>query len=440
MWQADFESMKQAGTIVLEEGGSYAVAKSKAARVVEATYTVPYLAHARMEPGNATAMVTPGRVDLWTGDQSPEFALQRAAQEAGVAPDKVFVHTTFLGGGFGGGGGSDQVRQAIAIAKTLNGRPVKLLWTREEEMRLGEKYRPMGVGWFEAALDSDGWPAAIAMRTTGDRYDNTSTPAGTYKKPVAEQAVRGLHELPYYCPVLHYDVRTLNSHVPVGFRRATGSSVNVFYLESFIDELADAASRDPYEYRRELIARNAKFRDRDDWLKALDLVAEMSGWGKPLPQGSARGIAIDDRRRPSRTTVAICAEVVTVSVSKQGVLRLERVDCVFDEGFTFVNPLSVRKQIEGQIAWALGDAMWQEITVKDGRVVEGNFDQFRIARTADYPMEVNIQFLKTNNKWITGVGEEAIPQIAPAIAQAVFEITGKRIRSLPLGKHDLSWA
>jgi isoquinoline 1-oxidoreductase beta subunit len=440
MWRADFESMKQPGTIVLDEGGSYATAKSKAAKVVEATYTVPYLAHARMEPGNATAMVTPGRVDIWTGDQSPDLALQRAAQEAGVTPDKVFVHTTFLGGGFGGGGGADQVRQAVTIAKTLNGRPVKLLWSREEEMRHGEKYRPMGVGWFEAALDADGWPTAIAMRTTGDRYDNTGTPAGTYKHEVAEQAVRGLHELPYFCPVLHYDVRTLNSHVPVGFRRATGSSVNVFYLESFIDELAHAAGRDPYEYRRELIARNSKFRDRDDWLKALDRVATMSGWGTPLPEGFARGIAIDDRRRPSRTTVAVCAEVVTVSISKRGDLRLERVDCVFDEGFTFVNPLSVLKQIEGQIAWALGDAMWQEITVKDGRVVEGNFDQFRIARMEDYPPVVNIEFLKTNNKWITGVGEEAIPQIAPAIAQAVFKITGKRIRSLPLGKNDLSWA
>ncbi|MEA2988158.1 MAG: isoquinoline 1-oxidoreductase subunit beta [Alphaproteobacteria bacterium] len=440
MWQADFESMKQAGTTVLEEGGSYAAAKGNAAKVVEATYTVPYLAHARMEPGNATAMVTPGRVDVWTGDQAPDGALSRAAQEAGVTPDQVFIHTTFLGGGFGGGGASDQVRQAVAVAKTLNGRPVKLIWAREEDMRLGEKYRPMGIGRFEAALDADGWPLAITMRTTGDRYDNAGTPAGTYKNPVAEQAVRGLHELPYFVPVLSYDVRTLNSHVPVGHRRATGSGVNVFYLESFIDELAHAAGKDPYEYRRELVARNTRFRDRDDWLTALDRVAKMSGWGKPLPEGWARGIAVDDRRRPSRATVALCAEVVTVSISRRGQLRLERVDCVFDQGFSFVNPLSVRKQIEGQIAWAFSDVMWQEITVEDGRVVEGNFDQFRIARMADYPPVVNIQFLKTDNKWISGVGEEAIPQIAPAMAQAVFKITGKRIRSLPLGKQDLSWA
>ena len=441
LFKADFETMKKAGTIVLEEGGSYAAAKSKAAKVVEATYTAPFLAHARMEPGNATAMVTPDRVDVWTGDQSPQFALLRAADEAGVTPDKVFVHTTFLGGGYGGGGGSDQVRQAVAVAKTLNGRPVKLLWTREEDMRVGEKYRPMGVGRFEAALGADGWPLAISMRTNGDRYDRSLTPSGTYKNPVSEQAVRGLHELPYFFPTLYYDVHTQNSHVPVGFRRSTGSGVNVFYLESFIDELAHAAGKDSYEYRRELIARNIKFRDRDDWLKAFDMVAEMSGWGKPLPEGWARGIAADDRRRAlqTRTATTLCAEVVTVSVSRSGQVRLERVDVVFEEGFSLVNPLSVRKQIEGQIAWAFSDAMWQEITIKDGRTVEGNFDAYQVARMADCPPEINIRFLKTN-KWISGVGEEAGPQLAPAMAQAIFNITGKRIRSLPFGKQDLSWA
>jgi isoquinoline 1-oxidoreductase subunit beta len=442
MFAADLATLKTPGTIVLEEGGSYETAKAKAAKVVEATYRVPYLAHARMEPGNATAMVTGGRVDVWTGDQSPQFALLRAADEADVAPENVFIHTTFLGGGYGGGGGSDQVRQAVAVAKTLNGRPVKLLWTREEDMRLGEKYRPMGVGQFEAALDREGWPLAIRVRTNGDRYDRSLVPAGTHKNKVSEQAVRGLHELPYFVPTIYYDVHTQNSHVPVGFRRSTGSGVNVFFLESFTDELAHAAGRDPYEYRRELVARNSKFRSRDDWLKALDRVAEMSGWGTPLPQGWARGIAVDDRRRaaPGRSATSLCAQVVTASVTRGGAVRVERVDVVFDEGFSFVNPLSVRKQIEGQLAWAMSDAKWQEITIKDGRTVEGNFDAYQVARMADYPPQINIAFLKTNNKWISGVGEEACPQLAPALAQAVFKITGKRIRSLPLGNADLSWS
>jgi isoquinoline 1-oxidoreductase subunit beta len=442
MFKADFETMNRPGTVVLEEGGAYAEARNKSAKVVEAIYALPYLAHARMEPGNATAMVTPDRVDVWTGDQSPQFGLLRAADEAGVSPDKVFIHTTFLGGGFGGGGGSDQIRQAVAIAKTLQGRPVKALWTREEDMRLGEKYRPMGIGRFEAALDSDGWPLGINFRTNGDRYDRGSIPSGTYKNLVSENAVQGLSELPYFFPARYYDVLTQNSHVPVGFRRSTGSGVNVFYLESFVDELAHAAGKDPYEYRRELIARNTNFRNRDDWLKALDMVAEQSGWGKPLPEGWARGIAIDDRRRaqPTRTVTALCAQVATVSVTKSGQVRLERVDVVFDQGFSLVNPLSVRKQIEGQLAFALSNAMWQEITIKDGRTVQGNFDTYRVAHMVDYPPEINITFLKTDNKWISGVGEEAVPHLPPAMANAIFKITGKRIRSLPFGKQNLSWA
>jgi len=438
--QAYLKSMDEHGTIVQEEGGSYAAAKGKAAKVVEATYTVPYLAHARMEPGNATAMVTPDRVDIWTGDQSPQFGLLRAADELGISPDKVFIHTTFLGGGYGGGGGSDQIRQAVAIAKTLNGRPVKVLWTREEDMRLGEKYRPMGAARFEAALDADGWPLGISMHTTSDPYDRRLVPTGTYKNPIHEQTVVCLHVLPYFVPTRYYEVHELNTHIPVGFRRSVGWGVNAFYRESFIGEMAHAAGRDPYEYRRELLARNPDYPNRDDWIKALDTVAKMSGWGEPLPAGWARGIAIEDRQRPLPTAISLCAEVATVSVSKNGIVRLERVDVVFDEGYGFVNPLSVRKQIEGQIAWALSDAKWLEITIKDGRAVEGNFDEYQIARMADYPPEVNIAFLKTDNKWIAGVGEEACPQLAPAMAQAIAKITGKRIRSLPLGNQDLSWA
>jgi isoquinoline 1-oxidoreductase subunit beta len=309
-------------------------------------------------------------------------------------------------------------------------------------MRLGDKYRPMGVARFEAALDSDGWPLGINYRTNGDRYDRGSVPAGTHLNMVSENAVQGLSILPYFIPTQFYDVHTQNSHVPVGFRRSTGSGVNVFYFESFIDELAHAAGRDPYAYRRELIARNTKFHNREDWLKALDRVAEISGWGKPLPEGWARGIAIDDRRRaqPTRTVTALCAEVATVSVTRSGLIRLERVDVVFDQGFSLVNPLSVRKQIEGQIAFALSDAVWQEITIKDGRTVEGNFDVYQVARMADYPPQINIEFLKTDNKWISGVGEEAMPQLPPAMANAIFRVTGKRIRSLPFEKQNLSWA
>ena len=168
------------------------------------------------------------------------------------------------------------------------------------------------------------------------------------------------------------------------------------------------------------------------------MVAEMSGWGTPLPEGWARGLAIDDRRRTGRERTTVCAQVHTVSVSRRGQLRLHRVDVVFEEGFSFVNPLSVRRQIEGQIAWGYDDTMYQEVTIRDGRAVEVNFDQYPVSRMSEYPREVNIAFMKTN-KWLYGVGEEAIPQVAPAIVNAVFQITGRRIRSIPLKHHDLSW-
>jgi isoquinoline 1-oxidoreductase beta subunit len=228
-------------------------------------------------------------------------------------------------------------------------------------------------------------------------------------------------------------------------------------MEIFIDELAHAAGKDPYQYRRELIARNPPeppqadrfkgtgvggFRYRDDWLKALDMVAKMSGWGTPLPEGWARGIAIDDRRRGvgrgNGRQGTICAAVHTVEVTKRGQVKVHRADVVFDAGYSLVNPLTVRKNIEGQIAWGYSDAMYQEITIKDGAAVECNFDTYGVSRMHEYPKEVNIAFLHTA-KWIEGAGEEAIPTVTPAMYNAIFAITGKRIRNVPLKNHDLSW-
>jgi isoquinoline 1-oxidoreductase beta subunit len=251
---------------------------------------------------------------------------------------------------------------------------------------------------------------------------------------------RGLVPPAYFVPNLRTSNHSADFHVPCSTRRATGSPSNVFFVESFIEELAHAAGKDPYEYRRALISRSTIV-FKDDWLKALDMAAEMSGWGKPLPEGWARGIAIDDRRnnREEADVCTICAVVCTVSVTKAGAVRLERVDVAFDEGFGFVNPLSVRKQIEGQVAWGWNDAMHQEFTVKDGRMEQNNFHDFPISRMREYPRDVNIRFFKTNH-WLEGVGEEAMSQIPPAIVNAVFRITGKRVRSLPLRKHDLSWA
>jgi isoquinoline 1-oxidoreductase beta subunit len=421
--------------------GDVDTAMRQAVKIVEATYTVPYLAHACLEPSSVTAIVTADRIDVWTGTQEPDDEIREVADEAGVPPEKVFVHQMFLGGGYGITnqiGRSSVHRQAVAVARTLNGRPVKLLWTREEDWGFGARPRPMGVGTFKAGLDADGWPVAIEVQTSGQEYNPP------------DQQYRGLTTLPYFVPHYRYTTHRPKTHVPCIPRRGTGSTTNGFYLESFIDELAHAVGKDPYVYRRELIARNPPppktgiggFRYRDDWLKALDMAAKMSGWGTPLPAGWARGIAIDDRRRglaqTDSTYTTIVAQVHTVEVSRRGQIRLHRVDVAFDQGFSFVNRLSVKKQVEGQIAWGYDDALYQAVTIRDGRAVEVNFDTYPVSRLNEYPREVNIAFFKTS-KWIYGVGEEAIPQVAPAMCNAVFRITGKRIRSLPLKNHDLSW-
>ena len=424
MQRALVDALKEPGR-ALYQRGNVEEAMGGAAKIIEASYDVPYLARARMEPGNATALVTDDHVDLWIGDQSPQETRFSASQIAGIPQENVYVHTTHLGGGFGRSGNGPQAEQAVMVAKALKGRPVKLQWTREEDWSVGTTYRALGAARMRAGLRADGYPIAMDLRAAADRS--------------AANPDRGL--VPgYFVPNLRVSNHFADFHVPCSTRRATGSPSNVFFVESFIEELAHAAGKDPYEYRRELISRH-DFVFRDDWLKALDMVAEMSGWGKALPEGWARGIAIDDRRdnREEADVCTVCAVVCTVSVSKAGAVRLERVDVAFDEGFGFVNPLSVRKQIEGQVAWGWNDVMHQEFTVKEGRMEQSNFHDFPVSRMSEYPRELNIRFFKTNH-WLEGVGEEAMAQIPPAIVNAVFRVTGKRVRSLPMKKHDLTWA
>jgi isoquinoline 1-oxidoreductase beta subunit len=434
LMQAHMAALKEKG-VVRSELGDVTAAMNSGAKIFEATYTVPYVGHGCMEPGSATAIVTPNRVDLWTGSQSPDAALRYAAEEAGIAPQNVHVHTMFLGGGYGIDNLNPRANaQAVAVAKTLNGRPVKLMWSREEDWGFGLRPRPMGAALFRAAVDAAGYPIGIEVVTVGTNY-------------TGDQQYRGMTAWPYYVPNYRYTTHFPVNHVPIVPRRATGSSTNAFYQEVFIDELAHAAGKDPFQYRRELVARGPTdkpgiggFRpsQRADWLRALDQVAKMSQWGTPLPEGWARGIAIDDRRRPTRNSTTVCAQVHTVEVSKRGQLRSHRVDVVFDQGFSYVNPLAAKKQIEGQMAWGYDDALYQAVTMRDGRAVETNLDSYPISRMNEYPRQVNIQFMKSTH-WLYGLGEEAIQQVAPAIVNAVFKATGKRFRDLPLKNHDLSW-
>jgi len=396
---------------------------ANSSRIVEATYTTPYLPRARMEPGNATVLVTDDRVDIWIGDQSPQETRFSASQITGVPESNVYIHLCHLGGGFGRNGNGPQAEQAIMIANANRGTPIHLLWSREEDF-VGTTYRAMGMARLKAALDAEGWPIAIEVRTAmqSGGFGPDASFDGTSR---------------YYTPSYRYSNHTTSFHVPVGTRRGVGQAAHEFYRETFIDELARAAGKDPYLYRRELIART-QLPYKEDMIRALDIAAEMSGWGTPLPQGTARAIALEERGAEGDGMATISAMVHTVSISREGRLRLERVDVAHETGFGLVNPLSVKKQIEGQITWFYNDAMHQACTIENGRIVENNFDRFSLSRIDENPPEINIRFFETGH-WLLGMGHDRATSVQSAIGDAIFQITGRRYRDLPFGRQDLSW-
>jgi len=416
-------SIGQPGRVRVDQG-NVDEAFARAAKIVEATYSTPYLARARMEPGNATVLVTNARVDVWMGDQSPQEVRFSASKITGVPEQNVHVNLCHLGGGYGRNGNGPQAEHAIMIANQMRGTPVHMLWTREEDF-IGTTYRAMGMARLKAGLDADGWPIALEVRTCMQR-DGFG--------PEASFDVTSRYHVPNY----RYSSHTTKFHIPVGTRRGVGQAAHEFYRESFMDELARAAGKDPYRYRRELIARtNLPY--KADMLKALDMAAEMSGWGTPLPKGQARAIALEERGAEANGLATISAMVHTVSVSREGKVRLERVDVAHDTGFGLVNPLSVKKQIEGQIVWFYNDAMHQATTIADGHVVENNFNKFPLSRISENPPEINIRFFPTQH-WLIGLGHDRATSVQSGIGDAIFQITGKRFRDLPYSKHDLTWS
>jgi isoquinoline 1-oxidoreductase beta subunit len=423
MRDALLASLDQPGKVRVNEGSVDDVF-ARGAKVVEATYSTPYLPRARMEPGNATVLVTDNRVDVWMGDQSPQEVRFSASKITGIPEENVYVNQCHLGGGFGRNGNGPQAEQAIMIANAHRGTPIHLLWTREEDF-IGTTYRAMGMARLKAALDADGWPIALDVRTA--MQEDGFGPESSFD--VASR---------YHAPNYRFSNHTTKFHVPVGTRRGIGQAAHEFYRESFMNELAHAAGKDPYRYRRELIARTS-LPYKDDMIKALDTAAEMSGWGKPLPKGTAQCIALEERGAETNRMATISAMVHTVSVSREGKVKLERVDIALETGFSLVNPLSVKKQLEGQLIWFYNDAMHQANTIKDGHIVENNFNAFKLSRIDEEPPEINIRFFKTEH-WLLGMGHDRATSIQSAIADAIFQITGKRFRDLPLGGHDLSWA
>jgi isoquinoline 1-oxidoreductase beta subunit len=415
-------SLNEPGNVRVNVGDCDAAFRG-ATRIVEAAYSVPYLPRARMEPGNATVLVTDDRVDIWLGDQSPQETRRSCAQITGIPETNVHLHMCHLGGGYGRNGNGPQAEQAIYIANLNRGTPIHLLWTREEDF-INTTYRSIGVAKLRAALDRDGWPIAIDVKTATD----AEAPGATAGFDVAAR---------YFAPNYRFSSHSARFHIPVGTRRGVGAPAMTFYRESFMDELAHAAGKDPYLYRRELIARTT-LPYKEDMVRALDMAAEMSGWGTPLPEGTARAIALEERGAEGSGHATISAQAHTVSVSKDGKVRVERVDIAHDEGFGLVNPLTVKKQLEGQITWFYNDVMYQECNVEDGRIVENNFDRFLLSRINEDPPEINIRFFKTGH-WLDGMGHDRGLAIQSAVTDCVFRITGKRHRDLPLRNRDLTW-
>jgi isoquinoline 1-oxidoreductase beta subunit len=421
-WKAFREVLDKPGAVAKEEGDALAALKA-AAKVVEADYEAPYLAHATMEPMNCTAQVTPQRVEVWVGTQNPEGALAAAAEITGVAPENVYVHNCFLGGGFGRRFRNDDVRQAVTVAKALGGRPVQLIWTREEDMR-HDVYRPMAAIRFRAALDANGMPVAYFNRSVTHSILSGLRPDDV-KGGIDRTSVEGLATIPYGFPQYRIEHLIQNTHVPVWFWRSVGASQNAFAVECFLDEVAHAGGKDPVELRSQLL------KGHSDWLHVLDTVAQKANWGKPMPQGTAQGIAI------AESYGSIVAEVAEVSVSKRGEVRVERVVCAVDCGHV-VNPLTVAEQMESAIVYGLTAALYGQITIENGRVVEGNFDDYQMLRLDAMPEVETHLALTGGDKW-GGIGEPGVPPVAPAVCNAIFKITGNRVRALPLRNHDLNW-
>jgi isoquinoline 1-oxidoreductase subunit beta len=398
--------------------GNVDAAMQTAARVIEATYDVPIIAHAPMEPLNAIAHVQADRVDVWVGTQSADLALTFAAQVSGVKAENVHVHNTFCGGGFGRRLRPDEVAQAVAVSKAV-GKPVKLIWTREEEIRQG-RYRTQAAIRFKAGFAADGTPIALDMRNSA----GSSNPQAV-RDGLDPQTTQGLINTAYKLP--NYRVVSIikNTHVPLGPWRAPGHSQNVFFMESFIDEMAHATGKDPVALRRELLVH------RPDFQRVLDVLVEKGDWGKPMPAGKGRGVAVHESYD---SIVGMIAEVAVAN----GTVKVERVVIACDCGVV-VNPRGVETQLEGGMIYGLSAALFGEITVKNGRVEQGNFDTYPVVRFKDAP-KAEVYITPTPGKKWGGIGEPGATMIQPAVTNAIFAATGKRLRTLPIRGQDLSGA
>jgi isoquinoline 1-oxidoreductase beta subunit len=384
--------------------GEVEKALTQAVRVIEAEYALPFLAHATLEPPSCTAVVKGGQVDVWTSTQDAEATHAAAAAAAGVAPENVYVHRTQAGGGFGRRLAQDYTTQGVAIAKALNGVPVNLIWTRDEDLQ-HDQYRPASLARLKAGLDEAGNPVALQCRVAAPALKDVD-------------ATAALADQPYSIANLRIEHAVRSSAVPVGYWRGAAHSQNPFVRECFIDELAHAAKRDPLDYRLALLPEKSKER------AVLEAAAKAIGWRTPWPQGLHRGIAVTEVRGSYTAAVAELA----LSGKK---IELKRLVIALDPG-RVINPDNVVAQVQGGAAFALSALLWGEITFKDGRVEQSSFGDYRILTLAEMP-PVEVLLVPSGGFW-GGVGEAGGAAVAPAVANALFVASGERIRSLPLKK------
>ncbi len=419
------ESLRRTWTALLDQPGSPAATRGDAdaalgqgTQRLAATYEMPHLAHAPMEPLNCVVRLSPAKCEIWAGCQFQTFDQAMAAKAAGLRPEQVEIHTLLAGGSFGrrANPASDYIVEGVEVAKAVNV-PVRLMWTREDDIA-GGWYRPMALHGFEASLDERGLPLAWRHRIACQSILAGGPFAGMVKGGVDPVSVEGAANLPYAIPNLKVDLHSPKTPVPVLWWRSVGSSHTAFATECFLDELARAGGKDPLELRRALLA------DRPRHLGVLELAAAKAGWGDPLPSGRGRGLAVHESFH------SFVAQVVEVSIGAKGEIKVDRVVCAVDCGIA-VTPDVVRAQMEGGIAFALSAALFGEITLKDGRAEQSNFHDYRCLRMDEMPV-VEVHIVPSSAP-PTGVGEPGVPPLAPALANAIFAATGKRLRKLPIG-------
>ena len=416
------------GAFVGNRSGDVAQAIAGAAKKLEAVYFAPFENHFTMEPMNCTALVTADRCEVWGATQNAEGGLAAAAEAAGLSPTQCEFHKVHLGGGFGRRGRQDYTTKAVLIAKQIPGVPIKLIWSREEDMRQCT-YRPVGLCKLQAGLDAQGNLVGLHMRIAAPSILASAAPNRLDKDGRDSAAFQGLNpsgaeaRFGYAIPNLLIEHAIRNTHVPVGFWRGVNTNQNAIWLESFIDEVAHAAGKDPLEFRRALLLNNPKH------LAVLNAVAERIAWGTPAPAGRHRGIA------QFMGYGSYCAGAAEVAVDNSGKLKIHRLVIAIDSGYA-VNPQQVAMQTEGSVAFGLGAMLYQECTVKDGRMVQENLDNYQMMLMEDFP-RVEAIVMPSGDFW-GGVGEPTISVAAPAVLNAVFAATGKRVRSLPLKNTKLT--